>query len=79
MTPLVVDPSGYLKPHHSVGHCLADVVTAAESLVHQAPDLRKSRPRKRLARRPTGNQSDIDTIKRHCDLLANSRLGQIQP
>ena len=21
MTPLVVDPSGYLKPHHSVGHC----------------------------------------------------------
>ena len=23
MTPLVVDPSGYLKPHHSVGHCLA--------------------------------------------------------
>ena len=22
MTPLVVDPSGYLKPHHSVGHCL---------------------------------------------------------
>ena len=22
MTPLVVDPSAYLKPHHSVGHCL---------------------------------------------------------
>ena len=21
MTPLVVDPCGYLKPHHSVGHC----------------------------------------------------------
>ena len=21
MAPLVVDPSGYLKPHHSVGHC----------------------------------------------------------
>ena len=21
MTPLVVDPSAYLKPHHSVGHC----------------------------------------------------------
>ena len=21
MTPLVVDPSGYLKPHHPVGHC----------------------------------------------------------
>ena len=21
MTPLVADPSGYLKPHHSVGHC----------------------------------------------------------
>ena len=26
MTPLVVDPSGYLKPHHSVGHCLRDGV-----------------------------------------------------
>ena len=24
MAPLVVDPSGYLKPHHSVGHCLFD-------------------------------------------------------
>ena len=23
MTPLVVDPSAYLKPHHSVGHCPA--------------------------------------------------------
>ena len=22
MAPLVVDPCGYLKPHHSVGHCL---------------------------------------------------------
>ena len=22
MAPLVVDPSGYLKAHHSVGHCL---------------------------------------------------------
>ena len=21
MAPLVVDPCGYLKPHHSVGHC----------------------------------------------------------
>ena len=21
MAPLVVDPSAYLKPHHSVGHC----------------------------------------------------------
>ena len=21
MTPLVVDPCGYLNPHHSVGHC----------------------------------------------------------
>ena len=26
MTPLVVDPSGYLKPHHSVGHCRVDVL-----------------------------------------------------
>ena len=23
MAPLVVDPCGYLKPHHSVGHCLS--------------------------------------------------------
>ena len=23
MAPLVVDPCGYLKPHHSVGHCRA--------------------------------------------------------
>ena len=22
MAPLVVDPCGYLNPHHSVGHCL---------------------------------------------------------
>ena len=21
MAPLVVDPCGYLEPHHSVGHC----------------------------------------------------------
>ena len=26
MAPLVVDPCGYLKPHHSVGHCHADLV-----------------------------------------------------
>ena len=25
------------------------------------------------------NQPDIDTIKQRCDLVANSRLGQIQP
>ena len=24
MAPLVVDPCGYLKPHHSVGHCLCE-------------------------------------------------------
>ena len=24
MAPLVVDPCGYLKPHHSVGHCPSD-------------------------------------------------------
>ena len=30
MTPLVVDPSGYLKPHHSVGHCLAPLEQSCE-------------------------------------------------
>ena len=26
MTPLVVDPSAYLKPHHSMGHCRSPCV-----------------------------------------------------
>ena len=26
MAPLVVDPCGYLKPHHSVGHCQISLV-----------------------------------------------------
>ena len=25
MNPLVVDPCGYLKPHHSVGHCRSEI------------------------------------------------------
>ena len=37
MTPLVVDPSGYLKPHHSVGHCLAAPRSGAKSRTGPAP------------------------------------------
>ena len=39
MAPLVVDPSAYLKPHHSVGHCPRGVL---EHL--QYADLRQVQP-----------------------------------
>ena len=33
MAPLVVDPSGYLKPHHSVGHCRGPIRSGCSTLL----------------------------------------------
>ena len=33
MTPLVVDPSAYLKPHHSVGHCRGEPTNSASTTI----------------------------------------------
>ena len=52
MTPLVVDPSGYLKPHHSVGHCPTLVGVVSDRLheqimgnaVEEGPDIEIEHP-----------------------------------
>ena len=36
MAPLVVDPCGYLKPHHSVGHCPQTLKRRLSDVVYRA-------------------------------------------
>ena len=44
MTPLVVDPSSYLKPHHPVGHCPPGARASDEESGRRPPGHRRLSP-----------------------------------
>ena len=54
MAPLVVDPCGYLKPHHSVGHCPA--ATPDSTTCHPSATNNTTNPRPKPHNHPVSTK-----------------------
>ena len=69
MAPLVVDPCGYLKPHHSVGHCPRLHIRHAAVTAISIPKCPTEPPRN-PQRLPPGRSDFLSVVPRFGPLLS---------